>query len=198
MKNFFIYWVYYIKYYIDILIDINTAVTDDEKIIAKARLFALTTHHKVGQKYDKKYPYYYHLVMVTNNAIRFSHLLSNEDRLIVILGALFHDLVEDARLTYNDVKELYGVEVADVVFACTELRGKNRSERHGPEYIKGLQESRLGTYVKICDIIANMTMGLRTGSSMLKKYRKEYPHTRENLFRQEFEELFLTLERDLL
>jgi hypothetical protein len=27
---------------------------------------------------------------------------------------------------------------------------------------------------------------------------KEYLHTRENLFRQEFEELFLTLERDLL
>lgn len=198
MKNFIIYWVYFIKYYVQITYGLIVAQPGEEKLIMRARKFALMTHHKVGQKYDKNLPYYYHLDMVTKNAIMFSYLLSGKDKLIVILGALFHDLIEDCRLTYNDVKDLYGEEIADVVFACTELRGKNRKERHGPEYIKGLQESRLGTYVKICDIIANMSMGLKTGSSMLNKYRKEFPHVRERLYREEFADLFNKIQKDLL
>lgn len=196
MKNYIIYYCYLIKYFFELKYLIVFDVKNRE--LHKASYFAFKTHHSVRQRYNDKYPYYYHIKMVTGFITLFKTLLNENDYNVAFKAGCGHDLIEDCRLTYNDVKELYGVEVADVVFACTELRGKNRSERHGPEYIKGLQDSRLGTYVKICDIIANMTMGLRTGSSMLKKYRKEYPHTREKLFRQEFEELFLTLERDLL
>lgn len=34
MKNFFIYWLYFIYYYVEILIDINIAKGEDESKIA--------------------------------------------------------------------------------------------------------------------------------------------------------------------
>jgi (p)ppGpp synthase/HD superfamily hydrolase len=199
MKNFFIYWSYFIYYYIEILIDINTSDdTNEANQIAHARMYALMTHHKVRQRYDGKYPYYYHLKMVSNFAILFSHLLTTEQRVNAIIIALLHDFIEDCRLTYNDVKEIWGVEIADGVYACTELRGKNHKERHGPEYIKGLQESYLGTYVKLCDITANMTMGQRTGSKMFPMYQKEYSHTKKQLYKEEFKEIFEYMETNLV
>jgi (p)ppGpp synthase/HD superfamily hydrolase len=164
----------------------------------KAMLFALKTHHSVRQSYNDKYPYYFHLKMVVDFCIKFGNNLSAQDKRIVFLGCLFHDIIEDCRLTYNDVKLLYGADVADVVFLCTDLRGKNRAERHGPEFIKGLQSSRLATYVKICDVCANMTMGKITGSRMLSLYQKDYQKTKNDLNIDEFNHIFKYIEDNLL
>jgi (p)ppGpp synthase/HD superfamily hydrolase len=101
-------------------------------------------------------------------------------------------------MTYNDVKQIFGKEVADIVYYCTELRGRNRYERHGEEYINGLISSKLASYVKLCDICANMTMGKKTGSSMLEKYRKEYKTKTLKLYREEFKEIFEYIENNLL
>lgn len=198
MKNFFIYYAYLISYCISIRTQLLFVKDSDQKEILKAMLFALKTHHSVRQRYDDKYPYFYHLKMVMNFAIMFSVDLSKSERKIVILGSLFHDLIEDARLTYNDIVKLFGTEVADVVYACTELRGKNRKERHGTEFVKGLQESRLGTFVKLADITANMTMGKMTGSRMLPMYQKDYPKTKKNLYIEEFKHIFEYIENNLL
>lgn len=198
MKNFFIYWSYLIYYYIDITIEQFKASTEDEKLISRAKKYALLTHHGVRQRYDKKYPYYYHLKMVSNNAIRFKSCLTHEQFITAYLICLFHDLIEDCRLTYNDVKQMWGKEVADGVFVCTDLRGKNRKERHGPQFIKELKESFLGTYSKLCDVFANMEMGMKTGSSMLDMYRKDYPYTKRDLYRSEFDHIFHAFESELI
>lgn len=198
MKIFIIYWAYFLKYYFTITFSQLTSKNQTEKFVNDAKKFALMTHHRCGQKYDKKYPYYYHLDMVSKFTLKFNSILTGKEQMIVFIIALFHDLIEDCRLTYNDVKEKWGKEIADGVFACTELRGKNRKERHGPEYIKGLQESRLGCFTKICDIIANMTMGKRTGSRMFPMYQKEYSHTKKNLYTVEFKSLFEYIEQNLL
>ena len=196
MKAFIKYWSYFLYYYFGIRLRmIRYNKTASEKLANKAMLFALMTHHGVRQKYDK-YPYYFHLHMVAMFALKFCHLVDNDIK--VLLGALFHDLIEDCRLTYNDVKGKWGKDVADIVFACTELRGRNRDERHGPEYYKLLQEHRLGRYVKICDVIANMTRGVQTGSGMLKKYRTGYKHFKELLYTEEFKPMFDYIEANLL
>jgi len=110
---------------------------------------------------------------------RFSRLISNPlDAEAVAYG---HDLIEDTRLTYNDVVEQFGRRIADAIYACTELRGRNRSERHGEEYYKLLQCNELGRFVKLCDIAANMERGLETDSKMLDKYIKEVPHVKAQL-----------------
>lgn len=170
---------------------------NEQMVIAyDAMLYALLTHHKVRQSYDE-YPYFFHVRQVAHKALDFQHLVG-ADALICFIGALFHDLIEDCRLTYNDIESKWGKEIADIVFACTETRGRNRAERHGPEYYQGLKDSRLGLFVKLCDIIANMERGKTTGSGMLKKYQKEYPHTKHELYREEFKEMFDYIETNLL
>ena len=157
-----------------------------------------------NQKYNKTLPYSFHLDLVANNATKFKHLVKENDRGITLMGALGHDLIEDARVTYNDIKQLplmdhlgfkISEQVADVIYACTELRGRNRGERHGEEYIHGLRDNRLGLFVKLCDIGANVGFGVLTNSSMVKKYREEFPKMKEKLYRKEFDELFVYIEK---
>lgn len=151
-----------------------------------------------NQKYHGYLPYSFHLDTVIAQARKYQYLLSTvEERRLVVLGAAGHDLIEDTRLTYNDIHFSESKEVADIIYACTELRGRNRAERHGQEYFNTLKENRLAVFVKLSDIIANVLFGMLTNSSMLEKYRKEYPKVKEELYREEFKEMFDDLERYL-
>lgn len=163
-----------------------------------------------NQKYDGNLPYSFHLNLVAKQVKKFDNILKPEERILVLYGAWGHDLIEDARITYNDVKtyshevtsggkliKTFLPEVADIIYACTELRGKNRSERHGNEYIQGLKDCRLGLFVKLCDISANIGFGVLTNSSMVEKYRKEIPHLKEQLYTEEFKPLWDNIENCL-
>lgn len=144
-----------------------------------------------NQKYDKTLPYSFHLNLVAKQVIKFKYLLNNDDYSKALCGAWGHDLIEDARITFNDIVEMSGdKEIADIIYACTELRGHNRSERHGIEYIQGLRDCRLGLFVKLCDIAANVGFGLLTNSSMYEKYKEEFIPFREKVYREEFDDLF--------
>ena len=128
----------------------------------------------------------------------FKHLLT-EDEFILALKIIFlHDIIEDARLTYNDVKDLFGEDVAKGAFACTELRGQNRAERHGPEYYALLKLDKVWTFCKLCDIHGNVAFGKMTGSSMFAKYKKEYySKVKPELFIPEFKDMFHSFENKL-
>jgi len=166
-----------------------------------------------NQKYDKNLPYSFHLNLVAKQVEKFQFILNPKDLCIALNGAWGHDLIEDARITYNDILQ-YSIyfeehypngsnkiniskEVAEVIYSCTELKGKNRKERHGIEYIMGLKECRLGLFVKLCDIIANTSYGLLTNSTMYNKYQEEYPIIKKELYREEFKPMFEYLEQIL-
>lgn len=190
------YYLYFLAYWLEINFEILFS-KGVEKSIWNAKLWILLQHHKVRQRYDSKYPYYYHLKMVCNYAKHFGYIMNDDSK--IYLGALFHDTIEDLHMfTYNDIKKIWGEEVADIVYACTELRGKNREERHGADYYKLLQENEFASYVKICDVMANMTQGMMTGSSMLAKYQKDYPKFKTLLYRDKFKDMFNYMEDNLL
>lgn len=148
-----------------------------------------------NQKYNKTLPYSFHLDLVTGNAEVFYEYISwhGEDWVsqptfdvkMAKCVAMGHDLIEDARLTYNDVlselvftvPELPNVrnDIADAIFACTECRGKTRKERHSEYYYSTLLQNDLAIYVKLCDIMANVQFSKMTHSSMYKRYQNEFP-----------------------
>ncbi len=102
----------------------------------------------------------------------FKHLLPNmKAQQLAILGCYGHDLIEDTRYTYNDIKQNWGQELADIIFCCTELRGRTRAERHGEEYYKLLATIDVAIFVKMCDILANLKYAILTNSSMGKKHQ---------------------------
>ena len=100
---------------------------------------------------------------------------------VIMLAALCHDLLEDTAISYNDLVDRVGIEVADVVYDVTNELGRNRQERAARTYPK-TAANPLAVIVKVADRIANTQYSAGTGSGMHAKYRAEYPGFREALY----------------
>lgn len=76
-----------------------------------------------NQKYNGNLPYSFHLEMVAKQAEKYQHHIPSDNPYYnaVWTGIWGHDSIEDARLTYNDVKEKFGEIAADIVYLCTEF-----------------------------------------------------------------------------
>lgn len=142
-----------------------------------------------NQKYDRTLPYSKHLDYVYDQYRKFEYLLDSKNKQIVEKAIYGHDLIEDARVTYNDILELAGPEVADIVYACTEEKGRNRKERHSGNYYTELAKNKLAVFVKLCDIIANVKYSFLTNSSMFAKYKEEHELTKMYLNVPEYKDM---------
>lgn len=147
---------------------------DKLKIISAENFFYKLHDVDCNQKYGDGLPYSFHLKAVVSIAKKFIHLIDDADKCDVIIACLGHDSIEDARLTYNDIKNRFGEKVADIIYLCTEDKGRNRDERKSESWYNELRNNNLAVFVKLCDIIANSTYSYLTNSSMLNKYESEY------------------------
>lgn len=142
-----------------------------EQVIERAK----GAHDSTNHTYNGL-PYWYHLQEVyfiaRDNIRLYPHLL---DPQIIFQACWFHDVIEDCRWTYNDVKNFAGIEVAEIVYAVTNEKGKNRAERGNDKYYEVIRNTPGAQYVKICDRIANMEFSKKTESKMYNMYLKELP-----------------------
>ena len=152
---------------------------DDD--IKEARYFAIQIHSN-SQKYDG-YPYIKHLEDVFLVLIRFevTHRPIN-------IASFLHDIDEDGAASYNKIKQKFGYDVAEITYAVTDERGKNRKERHEKTYQKIKADLR-AICLKLADMIANVEHGRSKGAKENKNsmYKKEYPHFRQ--FMKDFSHL---------
>jgi (p)ppGpp synthase/HD superfamily hydrolase len=132
-------------------------------------------HRATNHFYDTYLPYEFHLNMVAQVAKDFQHLLSQDFELRnqVMLAAYGHDLIEDTRVSYNDVVEVLGIEAADIIYAVSNEKGKTRKERANEKYYAGIRSTPYAVFVKLCDRIANVQYSKMTKSRMLEMYKKE-------------------------
>lgn len=158
--------------------------------IERIKQSAHELHRSVNQSYGEGLPYSYHLDMVVNNVREFGHMVcaSENDVLPLMFGGYFHDSIEDARLTYNDVmheaRMLMTAEQAlmgtEIVYALTNDKGRTRAERAGEKYYKGIRETLYAPFVKMCDRMANITFtcsNLDSNNNRMKLvYKEEVPH----------------------
>lgn len=168
-----------------------------------------------NQKYGDNLPYSFHLKCVVAQAEKFIHLIpegyihSDERwainfsyRQIVLEAAAAHDSIEDARMSYNNVvevfKELQHKEVAEtianIVYCVTDDKGKSRSSRKNDTYYSELKANKLAVYVKLCDIAANTLYSKLTNSGMYKKYKEEFRNVKSKIYLEEYDELFTYIE----
>lgn len=140
--------------------------------VNKAKEYASRLHSSVNHKYDDK-PYSYHLQMVFDIAKDNIHHVRQEYWTHVLAACWGHDLIEDCRVTYNDVRKELGYEAAEIIYALTNEKGKNRSQRANDKYYQGIIATPYAPFVKVCDRIANFDYSIHTGSSMAEKYSKE-------------------------
>lgn len=114
--------------------------------------------------------------MVAQVAVDFIHLLDGKEKFAHVeiqLACYGHDLIEDCRCSYNDVKEKLGNIAADIVYAVSNEKGKNRKERASDKYYEGIRNTAGATFVKLCDRIANVQYSKLTKSKMFEMYKKE-------------------------
>lgn len=133
-----------------------------------ARQFAELAH--AGQPYDHDMPYSAHLDHVVSVLEQFGFT----DPAMICAGYL-HDVIEDTNRSYSDVKNRFGFEVAELVFAVTSERGRNRDERNKRTYPKIAGNPR-AVALKLGDRIANVTFGAAVAetNSKYQMYKKEF------------------------
>jgi len=152
--------------------------------IGEMRDAACKLHASVNQTYGGTLPYGHHLRMVADAAMAYGDEVVDreEDVLPVIFGAYFHDSIEDARQTYNDVMKRAKRFMADgqaltateIVYALTNDKGRTRAERAGETYYKGIRATPYAPLIKLCDRYANMTYSFSGTDESNKRMREVY------------------------
>lgn len=139
-----------------------------------AKQYAIACHNGTNHKYGDK-DYTTHLQMVVLNAVKYIYYVEEEGnyRDVVLAACWLHDVIEDCRVTYNDVRGWVGGACADIVYALTNEKGKNRKERANEKYYQGIRDNHLAVFVKLCDRISNFEYSLMTQSTMAKMYSRE-------------------------
>lgn len=117
-------------------------------------------HHK-GQWYGDK-PYMYHLKKVSDVALDLK--FTDES---ILMSCLLHDIIEDTEVSYKDVKENFGEEVAEIVYCVTDELGRSRKERKSKTY-KKIRNNPKSIVVKLCDRISNITESMGSENYNLK------------------------------
>ena len=148
--------------------------------------YAVRSHE--GQFYGN-FPYSTHLSDVYDVLIEFGIQDS-----VLLAGAWLHDILEDRDRNYADIKRIADIEVAEVVYAVTDEKGKNRKERHEKTW-PGILSIERAIVLKQADMIANMRRGIREKSRQLQMYRKEYPEFRVYFYPKGNKDLWIELDR---
>ncbi len=183
---------------------INESHSHEAEAIKKC---AHDLHASVNQFYSKHLPYSFHLDMVADNVVRYAdEIISGvEDVLPVYFGAYFHDSIEDARLTYNDVLGVareymdprQALIAAEIVYALTNEKGRTRAERADERYYSGIRTTPYAPMVKLADRLANMTYSSRNCTDnnrrMRMVYASELPHFIASITAKESEDPRLSL-----
>lgn len=165
------------------------------------RNYAGRCHRIVNHRYDDM-PYEdSHLGSTVEYAKKYAGLLAKvfpdsprETIELAVLACWPHDTIEDTRQTVNDVKRVCGIQIAEIVYACTNEKGRNRKERANAKYYKGIRRTHLASYVKACDRLANIKHSFtksqyNKNGGMMEVYRKELPGFIESLKPTWFERL---------
>lgn len=171
--------------------DFESILTKNEPLLRTVREKAHRAHHLVNQRYDAILPYGYHLDMVADQVRAYGHELAETegDVITMLFGAYFHDAIEDARLTYNDLHSLASkmlppscvLGAVEIAYALTNEKGRTRAERAGEKYYEGIRSTPFAAFVKAADRLANVKYcsanSERPNSARMKKvYASEMPH----------------------
>ncbi len=142
--------------------------------------WCIEQHRKTNHFYDTYLPYEFHQRMVAQAGEDFLYLYERDSELKalvsesdLILSFWGHDLIEDTRTSYNDVKYVLGEIAANIIYAVSNEKGKTRKERANDKYYEGIRNTPGAVFVKLCDRIANVQYSKMTKSRMFDMYKKE-------------------------
>ncbi len=170
-------------------------------MVKKAARFAAKAHEGMVRK-GSRFPYIVHPMEV---AVIVSMITDDPE---VIAAAYLHDVIEDTGVRYEELEELFGKRVADLVQAESEDKSKSWKERKSAtiEHLKcGTREQKLLAFGdKLSNLRSTAMDYLVMGDDIWQKFREkdkwEHAWYYENLMEifREFEETPFFAEYELL
>jgi (p)ppGpp synthase/HD superfamily hydrolase len=145
---------------------------DADQIAEVYRAYEIAHVAHAGQTRDEGTPYILHPIRVAVSLVDELKLYSPT----LICSALLHDVIEDSDITREDVGQIFGEEIAEVVWLLTKLEEVALSE-----YINRIEEAAHtgAPLVKLCDRLDNLRSVIHT-PRLEKKHR--YIRTTEDLY----------------
>lgn len=124
---------------------------DKLDICEKAKLFALHAHKNQVRKNEPDKPMIMHLIDVANIIKKY-----NYDDNIIAAGYL-HDVIEDTKYKIDDIKKVFGEDIANLVLGASETDKTLSWEERKEEAIKKTKFLSLRNKIVICaDKISNL------------------------------------------
>lgn len=158
------------------------------ELIQRAKEIGIKAHAETNHLYDGK-PYSTHLEMVEAWA---NYLLPNiypyttrenmELHVPILCACWLHDVIEDCRMTYNDVRKATNTHIAELVYAVTNEKGRNRTQRANYKYYLEMSKVRGAVFLKMCDRLANIEYSILSKSRMLKMYQDEHDYFMDKIY----------------
>jgi (p)ppGpp synthase/HD superfamily hydrolase len=145
--------------------------------ILKVSDFAKKAYNDANCEYNGQ-DYFVHIENVVSVLTKNIQIFNSLEDATNTLGAAYcHDLIEDAKLSYNNILDASNKDVADIVLAVTDVNEANRLLRHLNTMGKTVKDYR-AIILKLCDIYANASYSKANGGSMYAKYIEEYQYRR--------------------
>jgi (p)ppGpp synthase/HD superfamily hydrolase len=137
--------------------------------LEKAKQFCIEKHKNQKRKYTDE-PYHVHPVEVMEIVKTINH---TEEMLI---AALLHDTVEDTETTFDEIEQLFGKEVMELVECLTDVSKPadgNREKRKEMDRLHTQKASQNAKTIKLADLISNTRSIVEHDQDFAKIYMKE-------------------------
>lgn len=117
-------------------------------------VLAFAAHkHRAQRRKDKEASPY------INHPIALADVLANEggvDDPVALSAAVLHDTIEDTETTYEELRERFAKEIADVVMEVTDDKLLEKAERKERQVVHAPHLSQRAKLVKLADKICNL------------------------------------------
>jgi (p)ppGpp synthase/HD superfamily hydrolase len=128
-----------------------STTTTTQRILAAAN-FAARKHANQRRKGDAAEPYINHLIEVAELV---SSVVS-ETATDLVVAALLHDTIEDAGVTKEELMELFGPNVAQLVIEVTDDKSLPKQERKQLQIENAPRRSAGAQMIQLADKISNL------------------------------------------
>jgi guanosine-3',5'-bis(diphosphate) 3'-pyrophosphohydrolase len=126
--------------------------TDEMTLFLTALKFATVKHSKQRRKNSEATPYINHPIEVADILWQ----KGNVRDMVIIIGALLHDTLEDTDATPSEIKKLFGAEVLALVEEVTDDKTLPKQQRKLLQIETATHKSSRAKQVKLADKICNV------------------------------------------
>ncbi len=121
-------------------------------LLTRAADYAARQHVGHRRKGERGEPYINHLTEV---AVLLADTTGGGD-VVLLMGALLHDTIEDTEVTFDDLLEEFGAEVAELVAEVTDDKSLPKQERKRLQVETAASKSHRARMLKIADKTSNL------------------------------------------